>query len=96
MVLDLAEQLQLPHANDKDTISATMINMYKKAGETILKEGNKTAAKEAIEMGAEMALMGENGKSRHPDEIMNEAKAEGPPPERQPLAAGIEQGLLGV
>lgn len=88
MLLELAEQEGVPGADDEEQQQATIINLYRKAGEYVQQSGDQDAIQQGQELGIDMALTQDDGTMMAMDDFKE--------PQQTPVAAGVQQGLLGL
>jgi hypothetical protein len=83
MVFDLAKQLQLPGADDQDQYAATIINVFKMAGEHVLDAKDAGAIDEATRVATNMVEIGMGGEQVPAEPVKNK------------VSQGIDEALLG-
>lgn len=83
MVFDLAKQLQLPGADDQDQYAATIINVFKMAGEHVLDSKDAGAIDEATRVATNMVEIGMGGEQVPAEPVKNK------------VSQGIDEALLG-
>lgn len=94
LLFEIAEQLQVPGYDDPDQLAAATIGLYKKVGEYLIERGDKEAAQQAMALGQETLLTGEDGEMMTPEQVAKKGGGS-PEPQMNPMASSI-QGILGV
>lgn len=92
MLFDLAEQMGKPGADDEDQLAATVISMYKMAGEHIEQTKDADAQREAVELGQEVALTDDDGSVMDPAQFTKKYAKKG----KNVLEESVQKGLLEI
>ena len=92
MLFEIAETIGKPGADDPQQMEAAMIGLYQKAGQYILDKDDTDAKQQAIQLGMETILTGEDGELMEPAQIQKQMKTSA----QKEVPAGVRQGLLGV
>lgn len=82
----LAQELQIPGADDPDQISGALIGIYKKTGEHVLRSKDGESMREVISLGTDMVAEGEGMPGDIKGAIQKLKKSQ--------VSEGVEKGLL--
>lgn len=96
MLFEVAEELGVPGSDNPDVLAAATIGLYKSVGEYLNERGDKDAREQALMLGQETLLTGDDGQMMTPEKFRGKAlKESGVVPKQKGLAKNIK-GLLGV
>jgi hypothetical protein len=85
LLFDIAAEVQAPGFDDPDQFAAALMGTFKAVGEHIIESGDEVAIEQARSLADDMALTSPSGEQYPPDHFAK----------KNPVAAGVEQGLLG-
>lgn len=88
-LFDLASQLSIPGAEDKEEFAASLIGMFKKFGEHVLNNKDTDSIREGVTLGAELLATGEGG------EVMDLDQMQADMLKKDPLARQVQSELSG-